>query len=136
MIDRHSRNLAADILRAAKSGKITNYEIEDQWPKSGDKALIYIAQRIWLCYDDLKKDLFKIDSNDEETRSLIERCISFLESEEEYQWPDYNFDRSGLIFWIDLTKSKKAKTEEWEGFVESADFSKWPFFVNAVGGCD
>lgn len=99
MIDKQGRRIASDLVRNFSAGEISNEEFETQWPiGSKDAGLSAIARQLWSSYSDLRTHTLskKYSLNDEE-KSLYERCVIFLESDEEYSWPEYQgFTIEGL----------------------------------------
>jgi hypothetical protein len=89
MIDRHGRDVAADALRDFMEGFISNEEYERRYPRSkDDPALWGIYQNIWFCYSDTSEHTLpgKHASTDE-GHAAIKRCLLFLKSDLEFQWP-------------------------------------------------
>jgi hypothetical protein len=89
MVDRHARDIAADVLRTFMQGSISNDEYERAFPKSkDDPALWAVHEQIWLSYSDLKEHtLTGKHALTDAGRAVFERCILFLQSDLEFQWP-------------------------------------------------
>lgn len=80
-VDRESRRAAFSLVRGYLRREVSNDELVDRWPVSGDPALREISHAIWCTYDDLYEHLYRGGSDE-----LLERCASFLESDEPYRW--------------------------------------------------
>lgn len=129
MIDRTARDKAVQLLKALLADGITNYRLEDDWPdRSSDFALKAVAEQLWFCYDDFpEKILTRVSFKPDEIK-LIERCIVFLTSEREYEWPQYSFEtgnRTVIERLLGLGKQRSA--EERERFKAAGEIDAWPF---------
>jgi hypothetical protein len=101
--------MGADAVRDFMGGSISNREYERRYPRTkGDPALraIYIA--LWFGYSDTSEHTMtgKHALNDE-GRALVERCVLFLRTDLEFQWPVpsslclwYSFLRLVGLGWI------------------------------------
>src|SRR5438045_4147282 len=90
MINRSKRNLAAGLLRKFVATEITNDDFVNEYPRADrdDVAIGAIYEGLWGFWDDLDKDdLTKERNYDKATSALFERCIEFLYSDLEYEWP-------------------------------------------------
>ena len=89
MIDRHSRQIAVKALRDFVDGAISSKEYERRYPQSrDDPALREVYIQVWFLYSDVQTHFLtgKHAPNDE-NRMFLERCILFLQSDLEFQWP-------------------------------------------------
>lgn len=131
-IDRAARDKAAVLLSQFLRGEITNAKFDSDWPKSLiDPALDGIYERIWCFYDDNKTYTLVRSHLDQEVVNILERCICFLGSDLEYEWPHYSFTRE-LPKWLAvLLWQKRRQEKKWNKFVSSGEFSIWPFLRNA-----
>ncbi len=91
MIDKPVRKKLAEKLRQFVSGRFTNYQYEDMTPRrSPDRAIWAIQQRVWTVYDDLHEH--KLTGKwalTKEGKAIVSRCILFLHSNYEYEWPKH-----------------------------------------------
>lgn len=89
MVDRHARDIAAEALREFMEGLISNDEYEQRFPRNkDDPALWAVHEQIWLSYSDLKEHtLTGKHALTDEARAVFQRCILFLRSDLEFQWP-------------------------------------------------
>jgi len=89
VIDRHSRQIAVKALRDFVDGAISNKEYERRYPQSrDDPALREVYIQIWFLYSDVQTHFLTGKHAPNEERSLfLERCILFLKSDLEFQWP-------------------------------------------------
>lgn len=89
MVDRQARDTAAALLRQFIDGLITNDEHERKFPRNKqDTALWAIYVQSWFSYSDLSEHTLtgKYALNDEGL-ALFERCLLFLKTDLEFQWP-------------------------------------------------
>lgn len=126
MIDRSDRNKAISLLERALTGKITNWEFDDSWPQSKDRALKSIEEYLWLFYNDNSKSRLNVTDQDPNNVELFKRCIAFLSSDLEYKWPEYNFRRTGRSY-LKALFQKKTDKERWETFALMGEIEVWPF---------
>ena len=89
MITRHARDVAADLLRQLAEGMISNDEYERRYPAAkDDSALQAIFAVVWLFYSDTSDHTLTGQySLNDDNRLLFQRCILFLKSDLEFQWP-------------------------------------------------
>lgn len=89
MIDRDARNIGASVLREFMKGSISNEEYETRYPRSdNDPALWEIYFQIWFLYSDIKEHkLTDKHTLNVEQSAFVERCILFLRSDAEFEWP-------------------------------------------------
>src|SRR5437667_4707124 len=99
MVDRIQRDAASRVLRSFMDGAITNGEFEAQFPRSEeDSALPAIKANVWMLYSDLHRH--KLTGKHEpnaETRALLERCVLFLETNLEFEWPAPKIGLSNIL---------------------------------------
>ena len=93
MVDRPARDRAAALVRDFRDGRIDNDRFADDFPaRSDDRALRAIYSMLWYSYDDLHRH--RLTGKHALTpmgTALFDRCIAFLESDEEYAWPIDDF---------------------------------------------
>ncbi len=136
MIDRPSRDRLSAQLRRYMCGRITNWELddtEDELKEDSDRA---IAQIVWLTYSDIPKfRAVGVRRVDEGTRTTYERCILFLDSELEYEWPGWNPKGRPWFLWLrnwlssgramrEFCEAEAAEDQEWRN---AGDVEVWPF---------
>jgi hypothetical protein len=99
MVDRIQRDATSRVLRSFIDGAITNDEFEAQFPRSDeDSALPAIKANVWMLYSDLHRH--KLTGKHEpnaETRALLERCVLFLETNLEFEWPVPKIGLSNIL---------------------------------------
>jgi len=83
-----------------------------------------IGECLWLFYDDGKKFSLNFREQKPEVVSLVERCIAFLSSDLDYNWPDHNFVGSGPISSLFRAKTDK---DDVNTFVSAGEIEVWPF---------
>jgi len=135
-IDRDTRNKAASLLTRILEGKITNYQLEDEWPtspadrlfSSADKALPIIIDALsWGYYDERPEMPLSRDIFEKCNPGLLERCLFFLQSDLEYKWPNFHFVRIKIPLLDDLLGREKKWQRRFEEFKSHGDFDVWPF---------
>lgn len=88
MIDRAARDLAAAVIADYLALKIHPRDLEKAYPaKSPDPALRAIGSCLWFHYDDVGPRQTTAPAIKPEARKILERCLAFLRSDEEYRWP-------------------------------------------------
>jgi hypothetical protein len=127
VIDRRARNIAANAIRDFMEGTISNREYERRYPRSkDDHALWEIYVQMWFLYSDLKEHTLTGEyALKEESRSFLDRCILFLKSDLDFQWPRQKFRPwyglfriIGLGRFIDRLERKE---------MNIGDVDVWPF---------
>jgi len=131
MVNRHARDIAAEALREFMEGSISNEEYQRRYPKSkDDPALWEIYVQVWFFYSDLKTHTLtgKHALNDER-RAFLERCILFLKSDVEFQWPRQKFRPwHGILRLLGLGRTIKRREQE---EMSIGDKEVWPFLRKA-----
>ncbi len=131
MVDRHARDIAADAVRDFMQGSISNKEYERRFPRTKDDPAFWaIYSNLWFCYSDVSEHTLtgKYALNDE-GRALVNRCVLFLRSDLEFQWPPPKFRlRYGFLRLIGLGRVVKRWEEEDMGV---GDIEVWPFLRKA-----
>jgi hypothetical protein len=89
MIDRTKRGRLAEAMRQLLSGCMDNLAFDDLDCRGGvtdskDRALPEIFYSMWLCYDDFHSHPLELT---EGQRLDLKRCILFLHSDVEFEWP-------------------------------------------------
>jgi|GEM_PF-286559 len=159
MVDNIRRKQLALHLRRLSVGIITNDEFESNivdevtngWlpehyhrakeAKDGDAVIIPMLEFCWGLYSDTENH--KLTGRHEipkEGLNAIARCILFLQSELEYEWPYFNLNNPLFKFSVSevfitiltfgwyyrkkIAQQKKA----YEEFKQAGDYDFWPFF--------
>ncbi len=91
VIDREKRERLGDALNQLVEGAITNYQFADlsqSW-ECGDRAVQTIGEFfVELCTDEREYRLTGTDRLDTGSRAIADRCRQFLQTEQEYKWPE------------------------------------------------
>jgi hypothetical protein len=131
VIDRDARDIAAEVLRSFMEGSISNVEYERRYPRSKDDlALWEIHFQVWFFYSDIRthKLTGKYALN-VEGRAFLERCIVFLKSNAQFEWPRQKFRPWRVILRV-LGLGRTVK--RWEQQEMSiGDQDVWPFINKA-----
>jgi len=124
MIDRIQRDAARSLLRSFIEGAITNDEFDGRFPSvKHDSALEAIKANVWMLYSDLHCHRLTGEfAPNAATRDLLERCVLFLDSNLEFEWPVPKISLTN-IFPKWLRRSALTETESFGG-----DEEVWPFF--------
>lgn len=162
MVDQARRKKLALHLRHLSVGLITNDDFEevlgddvtDGWlpdqyhrskeAKNDDGIIQPMLELCWGLYDDTRKHkLVKSDALTKDALKIIARCILFLHSEREYEWPYFNtnnpllrFSLQDLILTI-LTLGHHYRNKREEHLIsyyewqKLGDYEVWPFFRKA-----
>lgn len=98
MVDRVARDKFAELLRHFAAGNLTNDEYEDaahgifEGADRKDRALWAIFSRTWFFYDDTREHRLRDNhALTDEGQHAVARCILFLHSDLEYEWPIKSF---------------------------------------------
>jgi hypothetical protein len=133
MVNREKRDLARALIQKFLSCDITNDEFDNSYP-TGDKndpAIGVIHDRLWGFWDD--RHAHKLVGKyglDPEARALFERCIAFLGSDLEYEWPPLEWRSVSQAFlrMIGLRRVADARGNEWtEKARKNGKWEVWPF---------
>lgn len=154
MVDKQKRKRLAFHLRQLSIGLTTNDDFENNicdeitngWlpeqyyrskiSKNDDAIIVPMLELCWGLYDDTKRHKligsYKLSN---ESLKIIARCILFLHSDKEYEWPYFDTKLSvfdmfatlltlGIYYHLTRKEKEKALLE----FAKPGDFEYWPFF--------
>jgi hypothetical protein len=136
MINRQPRDKLSAQLKRYLCGRITNRELDDTGDDLPDDGAFAISEMVYLTYSDYPEFHAIGDKRVQgETRKMYERCILFLDSELEYEWPEWHPKPRPWFMWLrNLLSSGQAemKTREAEATEDEAwravgDVEVWPF---------
>lgn len=131
MIDRNARNKLAEEIRHFIDRFKDNFEFNDAVfdIDTKDPGVIEIRQAIWLTYDDLQRHKLEGDwVLSKEQTEIVKRCIVFLKSNFEYNWPKWPlYYRAARSIVCLLTFGRLTKKLD-RYFNENGDSDAWPFF--------
>jgi len=122
MVDRDARNEATRVIREFADGEVSNEQYEKQYPKSdSDPALSEIFLQIWFLYSDMTEHkLAGKYALGAEQSAFVERCILFLTSDLEFEWPPQMLHlRRTFLRYLALEKTETTA---------SGNETVWPFF--------
>lgn len=162
MVDTERRRKLALHLRHLSVGLITNDDFEEAiaddvtngWlpeqyyhseeAKSDDPIIQPMLELCWGLYDDTRQHkLTKSDELTQEALKIIARCILFLRSDREYEWPYFGMNNPLLKFSLkDLILTiltlghhyRNKREEQLTSYYEwqkLGDYEVWPFFRKA-----
>jgi hypothetical protein len=131
MIDRERRSLASTLIRKLLIGQLTVDDFDDQFPKkSVDRALGAIYEQLWFYWDDRRSYSVAAQEMPQEVKDLFRRCIAFLDSDLEYEWPQ--IPRAPFVtILLRLTGfdrlAERRADSEFRQIASTGDFRVWPF---------
>jgi hypothetical protein len=128
---------------------VTNGWLPEQYYKakeaqSDDQIILPMLELCWGLYDDTRSHKLKgRDKLPQESLKVIARCILFLQTDREYEWP--YFDAMSPLFKFSLAEivfsifslgqyyrdKRKEKEQAFKAFQQLGDFGIWPFFRQA-----
>jgi len=133
MVNREKRDLARQLIEKFLAGEITNDDFVNNYPcrEKEDRAVVAIYERVWGYWDDRHTHkLMGKHELDPEARELFERCIAFLNSDLEYEWPTiewWSFSRA-ILRKIGLRKRADEKADRYiEEMRGLGKWELWPF---------
>ncbi|SRR6266567_9541410 len=133
MVDALKRKRAVDLVRRFIDGQISNDEYDNDFPDdTQDQGLLVVYDRLWFLYSDLRTHRLDKNTLSSEDRKLIERCITFLKTDLEYDGPPLRERKpiSGLRdFFRRLSPSKEPYSLMGEQSQKDSAFVTpwWPF---------
>jgi len=132
MVNRHKRDIAKRMVEGFAAGTVTSREMDGDFPSDKtDPALAGIWEHLWFFWDDLHNHtLTGKHSPTPEMRAMMDRCIAFLHSDLEYEWPPYRWASFRLILLRAFRFRKKAgevEKRETEELAKFGDLEVWPF---------
>ncbi len=125
MIDRVARDQLAEALRRLLSGRMDNLAFDDLAlsEDSADPALFHIFYAVWPCYDDFRSHPLRLT---EGQRLDFLRCVVFLHTDFEYEWPDPEW---GIVNRIRrIADALTCRRFGWWPRPELGEMFVWPFF--------
>jgi hypothetical protein len=130
MVDRTQRDSASRVLQSFIDGVITNDDFEAQYPRlTSDPAIPAIKANIWMLYSDLHQHRITAEhALTNEQREIAQRCVLFLTTNLEFEWPVPEIKLSNLFTNLFRKLKKRARTAEATTVPSDADSDVWPFF--------
>jgi hypothetical protein len=133
MVDQQNRDLAKALIKKFLDCEITNDDFDNRYPirQKNDPAIGAIHDRLWGFWDD--RHTHKLVGKyglDLEARALFERCIAFLSSDLEYEWPPLEWRSLSQAFlrMVGLRRMAEARGVEWtERTRKYGKWEVWPF---------
>jgi hypothetical protein len=133
MVNREKRDLARRLVEKFLVCEITNDDFDAHYPsrEKDDRAVGAIYEALWGFWDD--RHTHKLEGKyalDPKARALFERCIAFLDSDLEYEWPPIQRVSlsSGLLRMLGLHKIADKKANGWtEKMNRFGRLEVWPF---------
>ena len=133
MVNRGKRDLARRLVEKFLAAEITNDDFVNDYPcrEKDDGVIVAIYERLWGFWDDRRTHTLtgKHDLNPE-ARALFERCIAFLNSDLEYEWPPLEWRSLSQAFLrlIGLRRIADRRGDEWTQKVRKiGKWEVWPF---------
>ena len=131
MVDRQARDIAAAVIRQFIDGIITNVEYERKFPRNKqDPALWAVDSHMWFYFSDVSEHTLtgKHALNDEGL-AFFERCILFLRTDLEFDWPTPRISlKYTIIRLLGFGWALKRQEEKHEMEMRAiGDTEVWPF---------
>ena len=132
MVDRKARDKFAELLRHFVAGQITNDAFEDQISLSPKDLAIYEIWRLaaWPLYDDFDEHTLTEEyrASDDERREIA-KCVLFLKTDQEYQWPRHSALKKFLGVLRYLVTFGRVPEYSSKELLDAAagDLEAWPF---------
>jgi hypothetical protein len=133
MVDREKRLEAATLLQRLISSEITNDDFENTYPLNpNDPALAAIYHRVWHLWDDRFTHKISVEHGlTEDGPQLVTRCLKFLNSHLEYEWPPSSFKAPFYLVLLRLAvmqnRARRAEANEIRRLTSFGDVQVWPF---------
>ena len=131
MVNRQKRAIAKRMVEGFASGTVTSREMDGDFPRDkNDRVLAGIWERLWFLWDDLSNHTLTGEhSPTPEVRAMMDRCIAFLDSDLEYEWPPYRGSLRLLLLRAFRLRKRAAEVEkrETEELAKFGDLEVWPF---------
>ena len=130
MIDRDSRNVVAEAIRALAAGIITNDEFEGRLPTRSQDPAVYelFSSGAWFLYDDLHEHRlagrYRLRP---EARAEVARWVLFLKTDREYEWPPSSGFVAALWFVALLATLGLLAPVGRRWYGRGGDVAVWPF---------
>jgi len=131
MVDRKARDKFAELLRHFIAGRITNEEFDDQVPlPSKDLA---IKEIWWIAtspfFSDIEYTLTEEYRASDDERREIAKCVLFLKTDQEYQWPRHSTLKElmrDLRYLVSFGRARWYSAKELLDTTDG-DLEAWPF---------
>lgn len=132
MVDRKARDEFAELLRHLVTGQITNDEFYNRAPLSSKDLAIseiwWLAA--WPLYDDFDEHTLTEEhrASDDERREIA-KCVLFLKTDQEYQWPRHSTLKELLGDLRYLVSFGRVPVYSSKELLDAAagDLEAWPF---------
>lgn len=130
MIDRPKRDRLAQALRQLLSGRIDNLAFDDLDMPGGitqteDRSLFEIFYAVWPHYDDWRSHPMQLTDGQ---RLDFERCVIFLHSDCEFEWPQKRLGAGVVDYCRRLLDEITLRRFHLWPVQMPGDISVWPFF--------
>ena len=123
------------MIRRYVAGRCTNWELDDTEEQLSDGSAIAIWDMLYLTYSDFPEQRFASSNNEHcDLRNLYMRSILFLESDLDYEWPEFPSSRQRCCWLRNLFSLRRVGREqtpdedpqiaEWR---KAGDVEVWPF---------
>jgi hypothetical protein len=118
MVHREDRDVACKLIEQLANGEITNDDFDEAFP---------VYAQVWFQYSRHTHKLVSKHGLNPEAKQLLKRCVAFLRSDLEYEWPDYKWIDPKRIL-LGLLGQRRKVERDFERFKAADDFEVWPFF--------
>lgn len=132
MVNREKREVARHLIDRFFRGEITGEELSDSYPRDKkDAAMGAIYERLWGYWNDGDTgEPTRQTQPQGEARALFERCIDFLNSDLEYEWPPFQWFKLSMAFLRACGLRRVAESKARESINQiriHGNLDVWPF---------
>ena len=117
-------------MRRYAAKRLTNDDLDSVDVDWRDRGAVAVKQMAWRLYDDLHTHRatgrFALARNE---RRTVARWVVFLQSDEEYLWPEYDFVSvsPAMLSFFTLGWWGRKQSRRWNEYMEAGEFEAWPF---------
>ena len=132
IVDRRARDRAAANLRGFLSGRVTNFDFDDDMPETDDPAIAAIWSTAWCIYSDVSKHrLTGAHALPPSARREVLRWILFLDGACPYVWPPCPHPGFRHPNEAERALPLFCRKRRAEAFFSAGDYPAWPFATRA-----
>lgn len=115
------------LFKAIVSGRISNHEFELSLFNTQDRFIRELEEILWCSYDDYKEHKLEPSEMSPANRKLIARSVLFLNSDLNFNWPDFPSKLSWIFSFMTLGLFRYSYRERLKAYQDYGDDAYWPF---------